>query len=466
MSINNIDRVNLNVYPNTFVDSSSHHRLQTTLTSIIRSTLTHLNVPLVDIFMLTHPFHNYHAGRINERVVIFINGTRKTNNTNVPIVLDNTTLFGIDSTFTKFLPPSGNGVIIKSDEGIPIAEWFDDSWELNILFDLFDNSTDLDNKLEIFTHIMKAFDTQVWHQKTIENSWKYSSQRDKLRDTFYSQIKSHREHNLTSDKRQIQQWEHDIAAYQRGLKQIYDQLFQKRQQIQTSENYVSEILSTLEGDLNILIQNEKIDDIHINDHFITIFTIPLRIYASNGKIYQGGKYTITINMFTSEVLFDSDCKHSSFWSTQDPHPHVDGTTKRACLGNIESTVAELCSQIQFYALAMILIDFLESANVSDAAGKCVVNWPEIDKDGNPVNHDDNDCCNKEEEDDDAYRNCDCCCEAYHIEDLYEVYEEVEMENNIFQPVCLSHVCGDCRDEHYHWCDEFEVFLANDAEYNN
>ncbi|MDD4804369.1 MAG: hypothetical protein PHN69_04275, partial [Candidatus Pacebacteria bacterium] len=329
MSINNISLINLNVYPHTFIDPPSHHELQTTLTSIIRSTLTHLNVPLLDIFMLTQPFHNYDAGRVNERVVVFINGTRKTSDTNIPIVLDtNTTLFGIDSTFTDFLPPSGNGVVIKSDEGIPVAEWFDDTWELNILFDLFDNSTNLDNKLDIFAHIMKAFNMQVLYQKTIENSWKHSSQRDKLHDTFFSQIKSHRERNLASDKRQIQQWEDDIASYQRGLKQIHDQLFQKRRQIQTGENYVNEILSTLENDLNILIQNEKIDDIHIDDHSITIFTIPLRIYASNGKIYQGGKYTIIINMFTSEVLFDSDCKHSSYWSTQDPHPHVDGLSKK------------------------------------------------------------------------------------------------------------------------------------------
>ncbi len=168
-------------------------------------------------------------------------------------------------------------------------------------------------------------------------------------------------------------------------------------------------------------------------------------------------------MFTSEVLFDSDCKHSSYWSTQDPHPHVDGLSKKACLGNIESTVAELCSQMQLYALAMILIDFLESANVSDAAGKCVVSWPEIDKNGNPICHNDN---NKPIYCDDDDHDCDCCCETYHIGDLCEVYEEVQMENNIFQPVWLRHVCEDCRDDNYHWCDEFEIYLSNDAEYDN
>lgn len=463
-----INQIHLGPYPRTFISSTNHSNLQTNLASIIHNKLTHLNVPIIDIFLLINQFHAHKAGRTNERLVIFINGTEKTNENNQPIIMDNNaTLFNIQTPFNTFLPPTNNGIVIKSNEGIAVAEWIEEYWELNILVDLFNDNVELDKKLNIFACIMEAFNKQVWYLKILENSWKHSNQRDKLYANFYSTLKDHRQHNIESDKRQIQQWESDIRTYQNAIKRVHDQLLHKRHQVIAIDNYLDEIISTLKNDLDILIQNEKITDVHINNEIITVFTEPLRIYASNNKIYQGGRYTININMFTSEILFDSDYKNKSFWSMKDPHPHVDGTTKKACLGNIESTVAELCSQMQLYALVMILIDFLESVNLADVAGKCVVNWPEIDKDGNPVNHDDNDCCNKEEEEnDDAYRDCDCCYEAYHIEDLYEVYEEVEMENNIFQPVCLRHVCEDCRDEHYYWCDEFEVYLANDAEYDN
>ncbi len=454
--------INLSVYPRTFINSSYHSELRNKLASIIRDTLTHLNIPIIDIFMLTTPFHNHNAGKNSERVVIFINGTRNTGNANEPTVLDtNTTLFGIESTFTDFLPPSGDGIIIESDEGIPVAEWLDDTWELNILFDLFDSSTNLNSKLDIFTHIMKAFNEQVWYQKITENSWKYSSQRDKLYNTFYSLLKHKREETLAYDKRQIQQLERDLSTYQTALKHAHDQLFLKRQQVENGENYLNETLSTLEKDLNILIQNEKITDVHINNEFITIFTIPLRIYASNDRIYQGGAYTIKINMFTSEIFFDSDCKHRSYWSPRDPHPHIDGITKKACFGNIESTIAELCSQIQLYALTTILIDFLESANTADAAGACVTNWQEIDEKGNPINHRNNEG-NSEHNEDYCYR----CGAVYYIEDLYEVYEEVQMQGDTAIPLYVRFVCEDCLDNYYHWSDELEVYLSNDADYDN
>lgn len=462
-----IDNIHLNVYPRTFIDSSSHLDLQNDLSSIIHRTLTHLDVHLVDIFMLTNPFHQYNAGRTNERLVIFINGTQKTSEINESNVLDtNTTLFGVESTFTNFLPPSGNGVVIKSDEGVPVAEWFNDTWELNILFDLFDNNTNLDDKLSIFTAIMRAFNEQILYQKTLQYSWKFGNQQDKLHNTFCSLIKRHREQHVSNDKRQIQQWERDLVTYQRTIKTLHDQLIQKKRQLSANENYLTEILNKFENDLNILIQHEKIKDIHINDEFITIFTIPLRIYASNNRIYQGGEYTIKIDMFSSDVSFDSNCKHPSFWSTTDPHPHVDGTTNKACLGNIESTVAELCSQMQLYALTMILIDFLESANVSDAAGKCVVNWTEIDKDGNIIIKDDNSYNNNNCNNVYDYRACDYCGEIFRDDELYEVYNNIDIRDDITHLINEILVCDSCRDDYYYWYDSLNAYISNEIDYDD
>ncbi len=488
-----INTVQLCVYPRTFISSSHHNNLQHQLSHILGNTLTYAHIPTVDIFMLINPFHNHVAGKPDNRLVIFINGTEKSSNDNKHIVLDtNSPLFGIESPFTDFLPPNGGGIVIKSPEGIPVAEWFDDFWELNILFDLFDDNVNLDNKLAIFTAIMKAFNEQIFYQKTVQQSWKFGNQQSKLCDTFCSLIKHHREQNVSNDKRQIQQWERDIAAYQTAIKQLHDQLFQKRRQLNADEDYLNEILTTFENDLNILVQHEKIKDVHIDNQFVTIFTVPLRIYASNNKIYQGGEYTIKINMFDSNVTFDSNCKHSSFWSTQDPHPHVDGQTKKACFGNIDSTIAELCSQMQLYALVMILIDFLESANTADAAGKCVVNWPEIDKDGNLIIKDNDDCnddddnnddcddndnddddnnddCDDNDNDDDEeddYHDCDCCGGEYHVEDLYSVYNNICRLDNDVIPTNHRFVCINCRDDYYHWSNSLEEYISDEVHYDD
>lgn len=461
-----INTITLGTYPRIFVDSTSHCDLQRELTSIIRNTLTDLSVPIIDIYMLSHPYHQHAAGKATERLVIFINGTEGSKN-NEPVINDKSTLFGTESPFTKFLPARGDGYIIKSDEGVPVAEWFDDFWELNILFDLFNDSTDLNNKLKIFTAIMKAFNEQVWFPKILASSWKFGNQKEQLYASFSSLIKTQKEKSIAQDRRQISQWENDLAAYQRASKQLYDQIFQKRRQLIANEDYINEILSVLITDLDILVKNEKIKDIRIDQEFITIFTVPLRIYASNHKIYQGGEYTIKINMFTSDVYFDSTCKRRSYWSLKDPHPHVDGQTKKACLGNIDSTVAELCSQMQLYALTMILIDFLESANVADAAGKCVVNWPEIDEEGNPVytsdcDDDYDDDCDDDYDDDDDDDDNDTCDDCGSIFDgLTQVWNDLCIRDDGTYPINERHVCDDCRDDFYHWSETFHVYLSNE-----
>lgn len=56
------------------------------------------------------------------------------------------------------------------------------------------------------------------------------------------------------------------------------------------------------------------------------------------------------------------------------HPHIwkDGS---ACLGNIEEMVPRLIGSNEYAYLIQVAIEFVESVNTADPAGRFINNWP-------------------------------------------------------------------------------------------
>src|SRR5690606_9940189 len=124
-----------------------------------------------------------------------------------------------------------------------------------------------------------------------------------------------------------------------------------------------------------------------------------------------GSMKIVMNMSNTDVRFyNLDNPRHGYWTNEDPHPHVSGGNNTACLGNVASTIAELCSRNEVYALALMCIDFLENANTTDPAGAKVVNWDEVDEEGNIIR--------SGEEDDEENEFCDCCQSHHREEDMF------------------------------------------------
>jgi hypothetical protein len=142
-----------------------------------------------------------------------------------------------------------------------------------------------------------------------------------------------------------------------------------------------EVTDKLVKEMQNIADHPRVTDLRIENEFITV-TIP-DIVATDKKdrSFYIGTFQVKINTSNSEVRFFGDNPRRSHWSKQDPHPHVNGGNGSACLGNVSSTIAELCSQNEMYALVMTCIDFLENANIDDSAGKHVTNWDRMNADG-------------------------------------------------------------------------------------
>ena len=59
-----------------------------------------------------------------------------------------------------------------------------------------------------------------------------------------------------------------------------------------------------------------------------------------------------------------------------PHIWSDGT---ACLGNVKEVFPNLIANYEFSVVAQLAIEFVESVNVEDSAGKHIRDWPEVPK---------------------------------------------------------------------------------------
>lgn len=429
---------------------SNHKKLILPITNIIKESLENLDIENLLVHNLPEGIiQDYEAGRKDETIVIFCNTSYIADTIKItPAPINN-----INNDFTTFrLPsPKESNIIITSESGQPLAEWNDDLYELNILFDIFKESSDFTSQLEIFRYIMTEFNRKVWLQKIIESSWVYSGNRVILQDKFISSIKKQRDEILKEERDKVSHLEICINDYKRELKNKSDLLNQKRRFIANEKNNTDKLVESLIKDLDLIIGNEKIKDVHYKDDKFTIFTNHLNIHASNGKIYSGGEYTITINLLNSDVKFDSNNRRPSYWTKCDPHPHVNGKNGVACLGNISSTVAELCSQTQLYALVMILIDYLESANVSDAAGQNVINWREIKsvkkKSSSTTQQPEPEPEPEIIEEDEfiEYEECEICGRNIPTEQILQAYDTLD---DAYKGDNQIYICQTCCDEYY------------------
>lgn len=419
-----------------------HEMLKPHIKNVITASLLDADLNSINLYNFAHK-HNNEAG--NEKTFfIFINTTHNDVKDDVnltePLPINN-----IENDFTNFYMPldTSNNIIIESENGVALAE-YDSKWnQLNILFDLFKQQEDYINSLAIFEYILKELNKLVWRKKLMDSSWKNTTNREELSNQIKSILQKNVEENLKRDVKRLEEIDNAIKYCKRDLYNYFINQEQLRRKVSNEKEYTNKIFENLLKDIDLIIKMNKVDDIVFKDGKFIVYTNPLYIHLYDRRFY-GGRYIIKINLHTSEIRFDSNTKHRSYWTPQDPHPHVCGSNGEACFGNISSTIAELCAQTQLYALVITLINFLESVNIEDVAGKSIYNWDEVDEDGNIIQRE--------------YNICDCCREEFR-QQLYTAYNEIdEDEEGNMEAIEAVQICEDCRDNAYYFHEELEEYI--------
>lgn len=255
---------------------------------------------------------------------------------------------------------------------------------------------------------------------------------------------------------------------------------------------------------------------NIDNGIISVDVADIKVKCQKNWYYLGN-YTIHINIADSTVRFtnQSGLLRRSYWGSQCHHPHCN-ESGRPCLGNISTQVVELIGSLDLAFLVNLCISYLQSVNISDAAGKYIVNWPICKEDGTIIS-DCNDsglitCCvchqYMPEVDNDDWEQCDDCggwmhsscadvietkdgerhvcrncssnyrlclsCGKYELKDLFE---KCEVCGDIVCPDCMSsssarfayyrNIQGDfkrvekiCKKHHIHKCEGCGIHIID------
>jgi len=124
-----------------------------------------------------------------------------------------------------------------------------------------------------------------------------------------------------------------------------------------------------------LLELDKVIHVDVSTKSIEVFTDTLYCRdPRNSKLYEIGKFRISIPIGTGIIKWCNLTRRVTGYSDSMHAPHIFREGK-ACLGNAEQVLPGLISSYQFSIIAMYAIQFVESVNIDDPAGREITAWP-------------------------------------------------------------------------------------------
>lgn len=291
------------------------------------------------------------------------------------------------------------------------------------------------------------------------NSWKRGN-KEILKEILTISMKNQIFARLSQLESGLQNDIDAISILKNQLNDRYDKMKQKMRIIANEKKFLASAQLDLSNELDLISQHEKVVDVHVEGSFVVVYTKPIYLFDSDDSRYYLGNCSFKIEMQNSTVFFDNDNRRHGYWSENDVHPHISSVGE-PCWGTIATTIIELCSQLQLYAITLMCLDFLEQANLDDPAGQYVVMWDKVDDDGKVIevggtyglpNH----------------SRCPQCNNWIHEEDMYVAFNEVDVtvsedeegnEVRVYGSLSGEHtVCLPCRESDYDFIEPLEEWV--------
>lgn len=275
-----------------------------------------------------------------------------------------------------------------------------------------------------------------------------------------------RKRDIESIKREIERHEEAIREHREYLTEEYKKVKKYSNRLTVLEN--TNIKDAYQNELRNLAEHPMFENMTIKERGVEFITKYIDIYdpINKGVVYFGNKYRIVLDMNNSRIEIhglDEERCNRSYWSENDPHPHVSGNSGYACLGSLTDTIAQLCSENELYALFVVIVNFLETFNIDDYAGKHIKNWEVKEGGAHPYAPKQCPICEEEIEEPVICQNCGIeYCEAHEVWNEYREQHECpgcyneyceEQEEEGEEEVLICPVCGNGADELHDYINE-------------
>lgn len=155
------------------------------------------------------------------------------------------------------------------------------------------------------------------------------------------------------------------------------------------------------------------------------------------------KFTIMLNHSKEcceDILIENLTTRRNGYDDDMHAPHVFPGGE-ACFGNTENQIIGFISEEEYYAAFITLLNFCQTVNIEDAAGKYFESWDEVDEEGNVINEGHNnvlvceDCGYRSHYEDEFYE-CEDCGKAL-CEDCCTEYECIDGINRTLCQCCYA-----------------------------
>lgn len=348
----------------------------------------------------------------------------------------NFSIGGITLQGTNLLASNDDAIIIKSDEGICIAQYSEKYKEVKVLFDLYGLDS-VETQKEVLNALMPKI-KQAIEETKYKNSW-LKGNKDKLVEFLIKAEKDENERNIrsaratiTDSKEKIERFKREIISYSKQYKRAMEEL-----ERYTSGTFTS-LVEKVKKEFDYIAAMPRVTELKIEDKYVHVHIGDVYAYHDQtDERYYIGDFILKFHLESADLRFNNtNNRRRSHWGDDCSHPHVDEETwGYACLGNIESTIAQLISDREYYALVNVMIDFLETVNTDDVAGKNIRNWDVVDEGGNIIREARYvEMC-----------TCERCDDDVEEDDMREIITGINSYGNATSTI---DVCDSCLDEYY------------------
>lgn len=308
-------------------------------------------------------------------------------------------------------------------------------------------------RLDIIVSATESLYEQYLSQQHNPNSWYHHA--DRLKGGLEKMLQKDHTQEIKQANQQVERSKQQINEYTEKLKLEFDKVKENEQKVVFLENAKPNFENFYNG-LDQIAGYPNVSEVLVVGDIVTVHVDKVYAYAPFGKEerrFYIGNMKIQMNIANTEIKFFGDNPRKSHWSKRDPHPHVSGESGGACLGNVSTTIAELCSQLEVFPLFLVCLDFLQNANPSDTAGKNVVRWDQVDEDGKVIKKGHNPqmfrcdrCEDRDEANEDPRRQ------------VYTRFDPRDADNNRSEMWCAD--CYD-DDDDITWVDELNAYVRDD-----
>lgn len=280
--------------------------------------------------------------------------------------------------------PSGMGQAIVDNANWPVAELLgneDVGWDLYIHHDICHHGSD--EETAIFRCLLEEVVVELSatpEEKAERLRCQAEERRVQSRAAYTKECSARFEKTVAGTKKAIIDGEAEVARLQQAL-------IKKIREVQGAERKLKQLESCRGGELekygqefDKLLAVPKVRDVQVADGVVKVFTDTLYcVDPRSGKRHEIGAFRIEILTTGANggVRWYNLTRRVDGYKNGQMAPHI-WSEGSACLGTTAEIFPELIGNYEFAAAAMVAIQFAESVNTDDAAGKYIVRWPVVE----------------------------------------------------------------------------------------